>query len=87
MSNLTETEHTILAEVRHHARSLTETTSALYWDTPFEAVLIRRLRDDLSKLVSLYDTPEVTSILARGPTTRTRYSWDGHTTTAHVETV
>ncbi len=86
MSNLTETEHTILAEVRHHARSLTETTSALYWDTPFEAVLIRRLRDDLSKLVSLYDTPEVTSILGRSAP-RTRYSWDGHGTTAHVETV
>jgi len=86
MSNLTESEHTILAEVRHHARSLTETTSALYWDTPFEAVLIRRLRDDLSKLVTLYDTPEVASILQRSPT-RTRYSWDGHATTIHVETV
>jgi hypothetical protein len=86
MSNLTETEHTILAEVRHHARSLTETTSALYWDTPFEAVLIRRLWDDMAKIAALYSTPEVTSILARSAP-RTRYSWDGHTTTAHVETV
>lgn len=85
MSSLSETEHATLVEIRHFARDLTETTTALYWDTPFESVHLRRLREDLSKLAALYDHPVVQGLLARGPTTRTRYSWDGHTTTAHEE--
>lgn len=85
MPTLTETEHAALAEIRCHARNLTETVSALYWDTPFEGVMLRRLRDDMSKLASLYDTPVVQDILARCPTTRTRWSWDGQTATAHEE--
>jgi hypothetical protein len=90
MPTLSEKNHVTLLYIRNAASRLVETTSSLYWDAPFEAMLLRRLREDMATLNSILESEDYKAVFsdaaARG-VAYTRYSWDGEAVTSHVEAV
>ena len=80
---LSDHDLTVLREIRRHAMEIADNASLLFWETSYPATIRRRLHDSLKALADL--SPYAVESFA--PTTRTRYSWDGQTTTAHVESV
>ena len=74
---------TLLREVRHYASEVSECAALLYWETQYPDTVRNRFDSALRSLSALLVTAQVSF----PPATRTRYSWDGHTTTAHVESV
>jgi hypothetical protein len=83
MTSLSDRDMSILREIRRLAAEVSDCASLLYWETQYPDTIRARFNDSVRSLLILLPTAQATFT----PTTRTRYSWDGHTTTTHVETV
>jgi hypothetical protein len=90
MPTLSEKDHLTLLHIRNAASRLVENTSALYWDAPFEGMLLRRLREDMAALNGIFESEAYKAVFsdaaARG-VAYTRHSWNGEAVTSHVEAV
>lgn len=73
----------LLREIRRLAAEVSDCASLLYWETQYPDTIRARFDTALHGLSVLLPTAQETF----APATRTRYSWDGQTSTAHVESV
>jgi len=80
---ISDSDLTLLREVRHYASEVAECAALLYWETQYPDTVRRRFDSALQSLSALL----VTAQESFAPTSRTRYSWDGKTVTAHEETL
>jgi hypothetical protein len=80
---ISDSDLTLLREVRHYASEVAECAALLYWETQYPDTVRRRFQAALEALSSLM----ITTQASFAPTIRTRYSWNGETVTAHEETV
>ena len=74
---------TLLREVRHYASEVSECAALLYWETQYPDTVRNRFDSALRSLSALL----ITARQSFPSSTRTRYSWDGTTVTAHEETI
>lgn len=79
---ISDSDLTLLREVRHYASEVAECASLLFWETQYPDTVRRRFDSALQSLSALL----VTTQASFAPTGRTRYSWDGQHVTAHEET-
>jgi hypothetical protein len=79
---ISDQDLTLLREVRHYAAEVSECAALLYWETQYPDTVRTRFDSALRSLSALL----VTAQLSFPPAKRTRFSWDGQTTTAHEET-
>ena len=80
---ISDRDMTVLREIRRLAAEVSDCASLLYWETQYPDTIRARFDTALRGLSILLPTAQETF----APATRTRYSWDGQTSTAHVETV
>ena len=80
---LSDQDMLMLREIRRLSAEVSDCASLLYWETSFPDTIRARFDTAVRSLSLLLPTAQETF----APTTRTRFSWDGQTTTAHVESV
>ena len=83
MTSLSDRDMSILREIRRLAAEVSDCASLLYWETQYPDTIRARFETAIQGLSILLPTAQETF----APATRTRFSWDGQTTTAHEETV
>ena len=80
---LSDQDMLMLREIRRLSAEVSDCASLLYWETSFPDTIRARFDTAVRSLSLLLPTAQETF----APATRTRFSWDGQTTTAHVESV
>lgn len=80
---LSDQDMLMLREIRRLSAEVSDCASLLYWETSFPDTIRARFDTAVRSLSLLLPTAQETF----SPATRTRYSWDGTTVTAHVESV
>jgi hypothetical protein len=81
MTSISDRDMTILREIRRLAAEVSDCASLLYWETQYPETVRARFDSSVRSLALLLPTAQEVFT----PTVRTRYSWDGATTTSHVE--
>ena len=80
---ISDRDMTVLREIRRLAAEVSDCASLLYWETQYPDTIRARFDTAVRSLSLLLPTAQASF----APATRTRYSWDGNTVTAHEETV
>ena len=80
---ISDRDMTVLREIRRLAAEVSDCASLLYWETQYPDTIRARFDTAVRSLSLLLPTAQASF----APATRTRYSWDGQTTTAHEETL
>lgn len=80
---LSDLDLNVLREIRRLAADVSDCASLLYWETQYPETIRERFQVSARSLSALLGAAQETF----APATRTRYSWDGQTSTSHVESV
>lgn len=78
---LSDLDLNVLREIRRLAADVSDCASLLYWETQYPETVRERFQVSARSLSALLGAAQASF----APTTRTRYSWNGQTVTAHEE--